>query len=178
MYPNYTEPGRAESFTNSKDLEDNTEDRAKQRDPELQENEIQIICVDLIPEDDEAIPAAPGFCTHSLGILLAFVSGIFMTAYSSMIKLLVDMDSMQVVVIRGAIQLILMGGLAIYKKNSFLGPRERNPTIFMFLVALTGGLRLLFIFTSFSRLPLGDSTTIVFSSPIFVMIFSICILKV
>lgn len=46
----------------------------------------------------------------------------------------------------------------------------------LFMVALTGGLRILFIFTSFARLPLGDSTTILFSSPIIVMVLSMFIL--
>ena len=46
----------------------------------------------------------------------------------------------------------------------------------LFIVAFTGGLRILFIFTSFSRLPLGDSTTILFSSPVIVMVLSMFIL--
>jgi len=46
----------------------------------------------------------------------------------------------------------------------------------LFIVAFTGGLRILFIFTSFARLPLGDSTTILFSSPVIVMVLSMFIL--
>ena len=46
----------------------------------------------------------------------------------------------------------------------------------LFIVAFTGGLRIFFIFTSFSRLPLGDSTTILFSSPVIVMLLSMFIL--
>ena len=49
--------------------------------------------------------------------------------------------------------------------------------LYLFLLALTGGLRILFIFTSFARLPLGDSTTILFSSPVLVMVLSAFILK-
>jgi len=115
--------------------------------------------------------------TRSLGLLLAFISGVLMTAYSSMIKLLRDMDSMQVVVIRGVMQLVIMGAIAKYKKLSFRGTTETKIAICLFFVAFTGGLRLLFIFTSFSRLPLGDSTTILFSSPVIVMVLSIFILK-
>ena len=100
-----------------------------------------------------------------------------MTAYSSMIKMLKDMDSMQVVVIRGVLQLLIMGAIAKYKKLSFRGTKEIKIAICLFFVAFTGGLRLLFIFTSFSRLPLGDSTTILFSSPVIVMFLSIFILK-
>ena len=121
--------------------------------------------------------ASKTMCTKSLGLLLAFVSGVLMTAYSSMIKMLHDMDSMQVVVMRGVLQMVVMGSIAVYNKRSFIGPKDRFLPFLLFLVSLTGGLRLLFIFTSFSRLPLGDSTTIVFSSPVFVMLFSICILK-
>jgi len=123
------------------------------------------------------LDASKATCNRSLGLLLAFVSGVLMTAYSSMIKMLDEMDSMQVVVIRGILQLVLMGSIACYKRLSFTGAREHCVPTVLFLVSLTGGLRLIFIFTSFSRLPLGDSTTIVFSSPVFVMIFSICILK-
>ena len=115
--------------------------------------------------------------TRSLGLLLAFISGVLMTAYSSMIKMLKDMDSMQVVVIRGVLQLLIMGAIAKYKKLSFRGTKEIKIAICLFFVAFTGGLRLLFIFTSFSRLPLGDSTTILFSSPVIVMFLSIFILK-
>ena len=43
--------------------------------------------------------------------------------------------------------------------------------------AISGGLRIFFIFTSFARLPLGDSTTILFSSPVLVMVLSVFILK-
>jgi len=123
------------------------------------------------------LDASKATCNRSLGLVLAFVSGVLMTAYSSMIKMLDEMDSMQVVVIRGVLQLVLMGSIACYKRLSFTGVREQCVPTVLFLVSLTGGLRLIFIFTSFSRLPLGDSTTIVFSSPVFVMIFSICILK-
>ena len=123
------------------------------------------------------LDGSKALCNRSFGLLLAFISGVLMTAYSSMIKMLDDMDSMQVVVIRGVLQLVIMGSIACFKNLSFAGARERHVPIVLFLVSLTGGLRLLFIFTSFSRLPLGDSTTIVFSSPVFVMMFSICILK-
>jgi len=114
---------------------------------------------------------------RSLGLFLALLSGVMMTAYSTMIKLLDSMDSMQVVVMRGALQLMVMGVSALAKGASFRGAKEIQVPWLLLLIALSGGLRLLFIFTSFSRLPLGDSTTILFSSPVFVMILSICLLK-
>ena len=123
------------------------------------------------------LDAGRALCHRSTGLLLAFLSGVLMTVYSSMIKFLVEMDSMQVVIIRGVIQAVCLGAVAYYKKMSFIGSREKCAPLILFFVSITGGLRLLFIFTSFSRLPLGDSTTIIFSSPVFVMLLSICILK-
>ena len=117
-----------------------------------------------------------GCCNKSLGLLLAFISGVLMTTYSSMLKLMKEMDSIQVVIIRGVLQLVIMGGIAMYKRLSFRGTSKPKMVFFMFLVAFTGGLRLVFIFTSFSRLPLGDSSAILFSSPVIVMFLSIFIL--
>ena len=56
-----------------------------------------------------------------IGLLLAFISGVMMTTYSSMIKMLDTMDSMQVVVIRGSLQFFIMGSIAMYKNVPFKG---------------------------------------------------------
>ena len=66
------------------------------------------------------------WATKSFGLFLAFVSGVLMTAFSSMIKMLDTMDSMQVVVIRGLLQLVVMGSVARYKKMSFRGTESRR----------------------------------------------------
>ena len=50
-------------------------------------------------------------CTRFFGLLLAFLSGVMMTTYSSLIKTLEEMDVMQVVVIRGVLQVSIMGGI-------------------------------------------------------------------
>jgi len=64
----------------------------------------------------------------------------------------------------------------LFRMNHFLGTDNRRVAIMLFIVAFTGGLRIFFIFTSFARLPLGDSTTILFSSPVIVMVLSMFIL--
>ena len=62
-----------------------------------------------------------------LGLLLAFISGVMMTTYSSMLKMLDTMDSMQVVVIRGSLQFFIMGSIAMYKSVPFKGNVELVP---------------------------------------------------
>ena len=59
--------------------------------------------------------------TRSFGLFLAFLSGVLMTTYSSMIKMLDTMDSMQVVVIRGSLQFLIMGSIAMYRNVPFKG---------------------------------------------------------
>ena len=121
--------------------------------------------------------AGRDYCRRSLGLLVALLSGILMVAYSSMIKILEEMDSMQVVIIRGLLQMLIFGGIALFKRLSFRGEASRYTLLMLVIVSVTGGLRMMFIFVSFSRLPLGDSTAIIFSSPVFVMVLSVCVLK-
>jgi uncharacterized membrane protein len=116
-------------------------------------------------------------CRRSLGLLVALLSGILMVAYSSLIKILVEMDSMQVVIIRGLLQMLIFGTIALFKRLSFRGEASLYTLAMLTVVSVTGGLRMMFIFISFARLPLGDSTAIIFSSPVFVMVLSICVLK-
>jgi len=113
---------------------------------------------------------------RSFGLIVAFISGVMMTGYSSMILMVQDMDPMQLLVIRGVLQMVAFGCIAKCKKSSFRGTPTLKISFLLFLLAFTGGLRLLFIFTSFSRLPIGDSTTIFYSSPILVMVLSIFLL--
>ena len=66
-------------------------------------------------------PPPPSSCLQrSLGLLLAFLSGILLTTFSALLKK-VTMDPMQVVIIRGVLQSLIMGCVAIYKKQSFTG---------------------------------------------------------
>ena len=67
-------------------------------------------------------PSAPSCLQRSLGLLLAFLSGVLLTAFSAVLKL-VTVGPMQVVIIRGGLQFFIMGSVAIYKKKSFTGER-------------------------------------------------------
>ena len=116
-------------------------------------------------------------CKRFSGIFLAFMSGVMVTTYSSLIKTLDEIDPMQVVVMRGVLQFTVMGSIALHQRLSFRGTANKKVASYLFLLALTGGLNILFIFTSFARLPLGDATTVLFSSPVLVMVLSTFILN-
>jgi len=112
-----------------------------------------------------------------LGIFLAFLSGVFMTIYSSLLKLLIEMDSLQVALVRGVLQVIIMALIVAKQTGGWSGLKNFRTSAILAGIAVSGGLRIAFIFTSFTRLPLGDSTAILFSSPVIVMGMSICLLK-
>jgi len=115
--------------------------------------------------------------TRFLGISIALSSGVFMTIYSSLLKLLIEMDSMQVALVRGVIQVIFMSLILAIQRGSLSVLKNTRIRWLLAAIAITGGLRVIFIFSSFTKLPLGDSTAILFSSPVIVMGLSVCLLK-
>ena len=70
------------------------------------------------PSDPQ--PSSQSCQKRYLGLLLAFLSGILLTTFSALLKL-VKMDPMEVVIIRGVLQSLIMACVAIYKKQSFKG---------------------------------------------------------
>lgn len=100
-----------------------------------------------------------------------------MTVYSSLLKLLEETPPMQVVVVRGLLQQLVMALVLMKRGTNPCSTSEPKAILLLTAVAATGGLRILFIFTSFSSLPLGDATTILFSSPVLVIALSVFLLK-
>jgi len=115
--------------------------------------------------------------TRALGLALALLSGVLMTVYSSLLKLLEETPPMQVVVVRGLLQQLVMALVLMKRGTNPCSTSEPKAILLLTAVAATGGLRILFIFTSFSSLPLGDATTILFSSPVLVIALSVFLLK-
>ena len=65
-----------------------------------------------------------------------------------------------------------MTAILLWKGASLTPLKAPRVATLLALISLAGGLRMVFVFTSFTRLPLGDSTTILFSSPVLVMLLS------
>ncbi|EEB11253.1 transmembrane protein, putative [Pediculus humanus corporis] len=109
------------------------------------------------------------------GPLLAFLSGTFFTLSSAAVKALTTINPMELLVIRSIVQIIFMLIIAIYVKKNLFGPKGYR--LMLNIQGLVGGLTLILLFFTFRRLPLGDATTIIFSSPVFVMVLSFIILR-
>ncbi|KAJ8679875.1 hypothetical protein QAD02_015662 [Eretmocerus hayati] len=113
--------------------------------------------------------------TNWFGIFLALLSGIFFTISSALVKGITNVDPMVLLITRAVIQIVMMLTIAWKNSHHLLGPQGQRGLIHM--QGLVGGMTLSLLYISFRRLPLGDATTVIFSSPIIVMIMSFIWLK-
>nr|CAD7260189.1 unnamed protein product [Timema shepardi] len=113
--------------------------------------------------------------TNWCGVLLAFLSGTFFTLSSAALKALKSVDPMELLMIRSALQVAVMLAVAYRGGHNVVGPRGYR--LLLQLQGIVGGITLVLLFYSFRRLPLGDATTIIFSSPMFVMLLSLIFLR-
>ena len=91
-----------------------------------------------------------------LGLLLAFMSGLLFTLFTSMIKLLDSMPPSQLVMVRGLLQTAVTAAIALHRHLPFLGPDTRT-LLLVLLNAAVGGTRVLLVFVSFGLLPVRAS---------------------
>ncbi|KAJ9598503.1 hypothetical protein L9F63_010823 [Diploptera punctata] len=101
--------------------------------------------------------------------------GAFFTLSSAAVKALKNLDPMELLVIRTTLQCIAMFPIAVKRGENLLGPKGQR--LLLQLQGIVGGSTLVLLFFTFRRLPLGDATTIIFSSPVFVMIMSFLFLR-
>ncbi|XP_014602710.1 PREDICTED: solute carrier family 35 member G1-like [Polistes canadensis] len=113
--------------------------------------------------------------TKWFGILLAFLSGTFFTISSALVKAIRNVDPMILLIIRAVLQILVMVIIAIKTTKNILGPK--NQQMLIHLQGFVGGMTLSLLYYSFRKLPLGDATTIIFSSPIIVIVLSFVFLK-
>ncbi len=128
---------------------------------------------DLKDKKDESKDEAAS--SKFIGIFLAAVSGLFFTLCSVMVKLLRRIDPSEVLLFRAIVQLALTIPIMALARANPLGPK--NVRLMVYFQGVVGCLTVTCIFIGFARLPVGDAATIIFCSPIFVMIFSHIILR-
>ncbi|XP_057331896.1 solute carrier family 35 member G1 [Microplitis mediator] len=113
--------------------------------------------------------------TQWFGILLAFISGAFFTISSGLVKAVKNVDPMVLLSIRAVLQIIITLFIAIRCGKNLLGPKGSR--LLLNFQGMVGGMTLALLYYSFRKLPLGDATTIIFSSPVIVLILSFIFLK-
>ncbi|KAI1290262.1 Solute carrier family 35 member G1 [Halotydeus destructor] len=107
------------------------------------------------------------------GILLAMLSSLTMATASFTVKLTPGVHPTEVVIIRSVVQLAVYGPLILLTGGSFKAAKGETWSLFMRGAFGFTGFAL--SYASLHLIPLGDSSTIVFSAPVYVSIFA-CIL--
>ncbi|XP_014216094.1 solute carrier family 35 member G1-like [Copidosoma floridanum] len=113
--------------------------------------------------------------TRWLGILFAFLSSVCFSVSATLVKDIRDVDPMILLSIRGAVQIVVMILVALKNSLNLVGPKD-----YKLLIQLQGflaGMMLSLLYYSFRKLPIGDATTIVFSSPAIVIVLSFVFLS-
>ena len=109
-----------------------------------------------------------------IGCILAFISGVIFTVNNVIIQVR-KLDFTDIVLVRSILQILLIGGLCYFKNLSLYPKPEKNSTrtkIVMIVQGFLGGLMIIMSFGCVSLMPLGDASTLLFSSPIFTMILA------
>ncbi|CAK9813234.1 Solute carrier family 35 member G1 [Anthophora quadrimaculata] len=113
--------------------------------------------------------------TKWFGVFLAFLSGTFFTISSALVKAVQNVHPMVLLGIRAILQMLVMAGVAMKVSKSLFGPKGQR--MLLHLQGVVGGATLSLLYYSFRKLPIGDATTIIFSSPVIVIALSFILLK-
>ncbi|RWS12051.1 solute carrier family 35 member G1-like protein [Dinothrombium tinctorium] len=111
----------------------------------------------------------------AIGIVFALLSGFFFATGTLIVKLVVDMHPIELVVIRSLVQLIVYSVVVLYTRDSLLGAKgERWALVSR---CFWGFFSVAFSYMALRYIPLGDSSAITFSSPVFVAVIARIFLK-
>eukprot|EP00058_Branchiostoma_floridae_P000506 XP_002585994.1 hypothetical protein BRAFLDRAFT_110249 [Branchiostoma floridae] len=111
-----------------------------------------------------------------LGLVCALVSTVFFSLSSLFVKLVWDLHPLEITFFRCAAQLVCALPPIIYKKLPLV-PEDTSPRLYLLGRGVFGAVALCMQFYAFHHIPLGDATTVIFSSPIFIALFAWLILK-
>lgn len=112
-----------------------------------------------------------------MGYTFSIVAGLCFTASNVFIKYTPLASSWQMLCVRCVIQILIMFPLMLATKSPIFGPPDLPSRCRLVAQSIVGGVFLLVTFEAVERLPIGDCTAIFFSSPVFTMILSTCLLR-
>jgi drug/metabolite transporter (DMT)-like permease len=127
----------------------------------------ETVCFNRLLEKSKVIPCA--------GIFLALVSGTIFATAGFIVKLLPDVNPLEIVVVRSMVQMIAMMPVIMFYNIPVLGvPGERA---ILFTRALLSSFGFLAYYAAVHMIPLSDAIVIDFSSSAFVYIFACIYLR-
>ena len=97
-------------------------------------------------KEEKEEKAEGGACSAYKGLFLAFLSGLLMTVYTTLIQELENMDTMVLVIIRGFLQMLITGINTVHRGVPFFTVDNRRANFILLMVAIIVGIRLLLVF--------------------------------
>ncbi|XP_019738915.1 solute carrier family 35 member G1 [Hippocampus comes] len=110
-----------------------------------------------------------------LGLFYAFVSTVFFSIISLLVKTIQGVHAIEISGIRCFFQMLFIVPLLIYHKTGFLGPRDKRP--YLMLRGFLGSNAMILLFYAVQQMPLADATVIMFSNPVFTSLLAWVFLK-
>lgn len=113
---------------------------------------------------------------HSwIGVVLAIAAGFFMSCVSLVVKLAASLPFYEKMIARCFGMVVFSTPLMIYFKQPFI-PTNLKDSVFIFGRSLFGSMGDIFLFISFSHIPIGDATALAFTSPVWSAILAYFVL--
>ena len=116
------------------------------------------------------------------GIFMAVTSGILFTANNFFIQWF-EVNSLEMLLVRSVVQAAVLGMIAAGNSSPAEYATPSTPSswalrFFVLVQAVFGALRLYCNFTCLQYMPLGDALTLIFTEPLFTMVFSLIFLRI
>ena len=114
--------------------------------------------------------------TSSLfGMFLMAIAGVLLTFSNLFVQLAIEANkkripTLEIVLCRSVVQLILSVPFLIYRRVSLLTDKANAPSLV--IMGICGFLSVAFIYLGIDKVPLGDATVILFTSPVFTTMFA------
>jgi len=133
--------------------------------------------ISITESDSEVDYRSCNTSTRYLGYCCAILAGLCFTSSNVMIKFIPGVNSWELLLIRCLTQLATMIPIMVVGRHAVLGTPDFATRWRVVTQGFLGGFLLLALFEAVARMPLGDSTAIFFSSPVFTMVLSSIVLK-
>lgn len=126
--------------------------------------------ISITESDSEVDYRSCNTSTRYLGYCCAILAGLCFTSSNVMIKFIPGVNSWELLLIRCLTQLATMIPIMVVGRHAVLGTPDFATRWRVVTQGFLGGFLLLALFEAVARMPLGDSTAIFFSSPVFTMV--------
>lgn len=156
--------------------EDHLETKSLLEDYVLEDLPMEIVAVDQseLNRTDDNLRKVHSPLPY-LGLVMAVLSSLFFSLCSLVVKLMQNIDPLQLAAFRFVSILLPTIPIVIYVQESPISTPRKN--FLLLLRAICGAMSLMMQFYAIRHMPLADASVVIFSAPVFVTIFARIFLK-